>query len=60
MTNSPGLYGITAGTKPCYTSSNGKVCKNSRQYLYFDTLHPVTTIHQYVTLPSAARRTSSR
>ncbi|BGP27291.1 hypothetical protein JCM10295v2_006255 [Rhodotorula toruloides] len=46
MTNSPGLYGITAGTKPCYTSSNGKVCKDPSQFLYFDTLHPVTTIHQ--------------
>ncbi|BGP34997.1 hypothetical protein JCM10296v2_006821 [Rhodotorula toruloides] len=46
MTNSPGLYGITAGTKPCYTSSNGKVCKNPSHFLYFDTLHPVTTVHQ--------------
>ncbi|BGP11014.1 GDSL esterase/lipase [Rhodotorula toruloides] len=46
MTNSPSLYGITAGTKPCYSSSNGKVCKNPNQFLYFDTLHPVTTVHQ--------------
>lgn len=50
MTNSPNLYGITAGTKPCYSSSNGKVCKNPNQFLYFDTLHPVTTVHQCVQL----------
>ncbi|BGP03099.1 hypothetical protein JCM10021v2_006821 [Rhodotorula toruloides] len=58
MTNSPSLYGITAGTKPCYTSSNGKVCKNPNQFLYFDTLHPVTTVHQCVTISPTGRRES--
>ncbi|BGP34996.1 hypothetical protein JCM10296v2_006820 [Rhodotorula toruloides] len=46
MTNWPGLYGIKAGTTPCYNSSTGAVCENPSQFLYFDTLHPVTTIHK--------------
>ncbi|GAA6049266.1 hypothetical protein NBRC10513_005747 [Rhodotorula toruloides] len=48
MTKSPGSYGIKAGTTPCYNSSTGGVCKNPSQFLYFDTLHPVTTIHKLV------------
>lgn len=47
MTKSPGSYGIKAGTTPCYNSSTGGVCKNPSQFLYFDTLHPVTTIHKW-------------
>ncbi|KAM0754396.1 hypothetical protein T439DRAFT_376882 [Meredithblackwellia eburnea MCA 4105] len=41
-------YGIQEKpvTTPCYNSKTGEVCNNPQDYLYFDTLHPVTSVHQ--------------
>ncbi|SGY77073.1 BQ5605_C005g03550 [Microbotryum silenes-dioicae] len=46
MYKSPGSYGITVSpvTTPCY--SKGKLCANPKSFLYFDTLHPVTSVHR--------------
>ncbi|BGP12967.1 hypothetical protein JCM10213_006606 [Rhodosporidiobolus nylandii] len=48
MHTSPKTYGITASptTKTCYDSSTGSVCSSPQNYLYFDTLHPVTSVHE--------------
>ncbi|SCV69446.1 BQ2448_2466 [Microbotryum intermedium] len=46
MYQSPASYRITVSpvTTPCY--SRGKLCTNPKNYLYFDTLHPVTSVHR--------------
>ncbi|POY76407.1 hypothetical protein BMF94_0605 [Rhodotorula taiwanensis] len=44
LTNSPASYGITQGTKTCVSGSG--MCQNPSQYLYMDSLHPVTTVHK--------------
>lgn len=48
--SSPKTYGITASpvTKPCYNSTTGSLCTNPSAYLFYDTLHPVTTIHKAI------------
>ncbi|BGP19587.1 hypothetical protein JCM10213_009320 [Rhodosporidiobolus nylandii] len=48
MHSSPRTYGITASptTSTCYNSTTGGICSNPQNYLYFDTLHPVTSIHK--------------
>ncbi|GAA5995252.1 uncharacterized protein JCM10292_005057 [Rhodotorula paludigena] len=47
MHSSPKSFGITAGaSSTCYNSSTGGVCGNPASYLYFDTLHPVTSVHK--------------
>ncbi|SCV69441.1 BQ2448_2461 [Microbotryum intermedium] len=46
MTTSPSKYGITVTDKPCYNSTSGAVCTNPTKYIYFDTLHPVTSVHK--------------
>jgi phospholipase/lecithinase/hemolysin len=46
---SPQSFGITASvTSTCYNSATGSVCSNPGSYLYFDTLHPVTSIHYLI------------
>jgi phospholipase/lecithinase/hemolysin len=45
MTKNPSLYGLTNVTQPCYTSQ-GSLCGQPYQYLYWDLLHPTTHIHQ--------------
>ncbi|GAA5985191.1 hypothetical protein JCM10908_002562 [Rhodotorula pacifica] len=44
LTNSGPTYGITQGTKVCLSGST--LCNNPNQYLYLDTLHPVTSVHK--------------
>ncbi|KWU41261.1 hypothetical protein RHOSPDRAFT_37207 [Rhodotorula sp. JG-1b] len=44
LTNSGPEYGITQGTKTCLSGT--KMCNNPDQYLYLDTLHPVTSVHK--------------
>ncbi|GAA5874132.1 hypothetical protein JCM16303_005751 [Sporobolomyces ruberrimus] len=46
MNSSPSSHGITASpsNKSCYDSSSGKVCSNPESYMYWDTLHPTTSI----------------
>ncbi|GAA5913072.1 hypothetical protein JCM6882_005554 [Rhodosporidiobolus microsporus] len=46
--SSPRTSGITVAptTTTCYNSSTGGVCGNPQNYLYFDTLHPVTSVHK--------------
>ncbi|KAG0660920.1 hypothetical protein C6P46_004193 [Rhodotorula mucilaginosa] len=44
LTNSGPEYGITQGTKTCLSGT--KMCSNPNQYLYLDTLHPVTSVHK--------------
>ncbi|GAA5858086.1 hypothetical protein JCM8547_005647 [Rhodosporidiobolus lusitaniae] len=46
MNENPGKYGILDPLKTCYNSTTGGVCTNPEEYLYFDTLHPVTSVHQ--------------
>ncbi|GAA5972987.1 hypothetical protein JCM11641_000352 [Rhodosporidiobolus odoratus] len=47
MHDSPDDYGVTVDVKKaCYDSSSGDVCSKPETYLYFDTLHPVTSIHK--------------
>ncbi|GAA5968324.1 hypothetical protein JCM11641_003810 [Rhodosporidiobolus odoratus] len=48
MHSSSKSYGITASpvTSTCYNSSTGGVCTSPSNYLYFDTLHPVTSVHK--------------
>ncbi|KPV72660.1 uncharacterized protein RHOBADRAFT_55748 [Rhodotorula graminis WP1] len=47
MNSNPKSYGISAGTSAtCYNSSSGKVCSDPASHLYFDTLHPVTSVHK--------------
>ena len=50
LTNSGPEYGITQGTKTCLSGT--KMCNNPDQYLYLDTLHPVTSVHKCVVLCS--------
>ncbi|GAA5867633.1 hypothetical protein JCM3774_001538 [Rhodotorula dairenensis] len=44
LTNSGPEYGITQGTKTCLSGST--LCSHPSQYLYLDTLHPVTSVHK--------------
>lgn len=46
MNSSPSSYGITASpvTTACYNSSTGGVCSNPGNFLYWDTLHPTTSV----------------
>ncbi|GAA5853060.1 hypothetical protein JCM8547_000187 [Rhodosporidiobolus lusitaniae] len=46
--SSPRTNGITVSpvSSTCYNSVTGGVCTNSQNYLYFDTLHPVTSVHK--------------
>ncbi|GAA5968106.1 hypothetical protein JCM21900_000091 [Sporobolomyces salmonicolor] len=48
LNSSPKSYGLTASpiTTTCYNSTTGGICTNPSAYLYFDTLHPVTSIHK--------------
>ncbi|KAM0747336.1 hypothetical protein T439DRAFT_305693 [Meredithblackwellia eburnea MCA 4105] len=48
--NSPSTYGIDSSVinTPCYNSGTGNVCGNPASYVYFDSLHPVTTIHAQI------------
>lgn len=43
-------YGLTEKpiTTPCYNSTTGGLCAKPATFLYFDTLHPVTTIHKVI------------
>lgn len=45
--SSPKTYGITESpaTTACYNSVTGGLCSNPTTYLYYDTLHPVTSVH---------------
>ncbi|BGP51227.1 hypothetical protein JCM10450v2_007156 [Rhodotorula kratochvilovae] len=55
MHSSPKTYGITASTTAtCYNSSTGGVCSNPAQHIYFDTLHPVTSVHKLMAEKMAA------
>ncbi|GAA6009582.1 hypothetical protein JCM10207_004111 [Rhodosporidiobolus poonsookiae] len=46
--SSPKSFGITVSpaTTSCYNSSTGGVCSNPAAYLYWDTLHPTTSVHK--------------
>lgn len=48
--SSPSSYGISASpvTTTCYNSATGGVCTNPASFLYFDSLHPVTSVHQVI------------
>jgi phospholipase/lecithinase/hemolysin len=48
MHTSPATYGLTASpiTKTCFDSTTGGVCTDPKTHLYFDTLHPVTSVHR--------------
>jgi len=50
MHQNPQTYGITVSpiTKTCYSSTTGSLCTNPSAYLYFDTLHPVTSVHAII------------
>jgi phospholipase/lecithinase/hemolysin len=50
MHQNPQTYGITVSpvTKTCYNSTTGSLCTNPSAYLYFDTLHPVTSVHAII------------
>ncbi|GAA6049188.1 hypothetical protein JCM3770_003300 [Rhodotorula araucariae] len=55
MHSSPKTYGITASaTATCYNSTTGGVCSNPAKYIYFDTLHPVTSVHKLMAEKMAA------
>ncbi|GAA5910020.1 uncharacterized protein JCM6883_000524 [Sporobolomyces salmoneus] len=46
MNSSPSSFGITTSpvTKACYNSSTGGICSNPNNFLYWDTLHPTTSV----------------
>ncbi|KAL8277367.1 hypothetical protein RQP46_010207 [Phenoliferia psychrophenolica] len=48
--SSPSTYGFSVNpiTTTCYNSSTGSVCSNPSTFLYFDTLHPVTSAHKII------------
>ncbi|KDE04833.1 hypothetical protein MVLG_04796 [Microbotryum lychnidis-dioicae p1A1 Lamole] len=46
LTASPSKYGIKVTNKTCYDSTSGAVCMKPTEYIYFDTLHPVTSVHK--------------
>jgi len=45
--SSPKTYGITQSpvNTPCYNSVTGGLCTDPTKFLYYDTLHPVTSVH---------------
>jgi hypothetical protein len=52
--SSPRGSGITVApvTTTCYNSVTGAICGNPQNYLYFDSLHPVSSVHKlFVLLP---------
>ncbi|GAA6036406.1 hypothetical protein JCM8097_001705 [Rhodosporidiobolus ruineniae] len=60
MHSSPKSYGITQSVSTaCYNSATGGLCGNPQTYLYFDTLHPVTTIHKLMAQKMVALVNSS-
>lgn len=48
MHSHPSSYGIEQDpvTKTCYDSKSGAVCAKPATFLYFDSLHPVTSVHK--------------
>lgn len=46
MTSSPKTYNLSDATTPCLSGTT--VCSNPASHLYFDSVHPTTTIHKYL------------
>ena len=46
----PATYGFSVSpiTTTCFNSTTGSVCKNATGYIYFDSLHPVTSTHKII------------
>jgi phospholipase/lecithinase/hemolysin len=57
MTTDPTAYGLTNVTAPCYDGevdgspalgkTTARECPNENEYLYYDMLHPTTTLHDW-------------
>lgn len=50
LVSNPGVYGLTNVTSPCYSgfvapNPNGTECANPNQFLFWDQVHPTTTVH---------------
>lgn len=44
LVQNPSSHGLSVVDQPCY--AHGTVCEHPNQYLFWDTLHPTTYIHQ--------------
>ena len=47
ITANPGFYGLTNTSQPCILPLQAPYqCENPAEYLYWDNIHPTTTVHR--------------
>ena len=46
ISDNPGEFGLTNVTDSCLNISNGTVCSDQKEHLFWDSYHPTTAVHQ--------------